>query len=124
MIGLEYDTSQTGFNAVLNYWQIKAIQVVWGSPKGANSRMVWVKTNQMLESTTISRASVINFLEAMRGKGVVSGEEVTGKGGHHWVYYPSLDEAMFRKYIVEKMFESLMWNFPEETRESIKDLSN
>lgn len=65
MYGLEYDTSQTGFNAVLKDWQLKAMQVVWSTTKGANSRMVWIKVNQMLKDETISRASVINFLEAI-----------------------------------------------------------
>ena len=45
MKGLEYDTSETGFNAVLKNWQLKAMQVVWGSPEGANSRVVWQKVN-------------------------------------------------------------------------------
>jgi predicted transcriptional regulator len=124
MYGLEYDTSQTGFNAVLKDWQLKAMQVVWSTTKGANSRMVWIKVNQMLKDETISRASVINFLEAMRELGVISGEEETGKGGHHWVYYPKLDETGFKRYIAEKMIESLRGSFPEETREVIKNLSN
>jgi predicted transcriptional regulator len=124
MYGLEYDTSQTGFNAVLKDWQLKAMQVVWSTTKGANSRMVWIKVNQMLKDETISRASVINFLEAMRELGVISSEEETGKGGHHWVYYPKLDETGFKRYIAEKMIESLRGSFPEETREVIKNLSN
>ncbi len=123
MYGLEYDTSQKGFNAVLKDWQLKAMQVVWSTSQGANSRMVWVKVNQMLNGETISRASVINFLEAMRELDVLSGKEVTGKGGHHWVYYPRLDEAGFKRYIAEKMIESLRGSFPEETRETIKNLS-
>jgi predicted transcriptional regulator len=123
MYGLEYDTSQTGFYAVLKDWQLKAMQVVWSSPKGANSRIVHQKVNQMLKGETISRASVINFLEAMRKKEVLSGEETTGKGGHHWVYYPKLDEMGFKRYIVEKMITSLMENFPEATRDAINQLS-
>ncbi len=70
----------------------------------------------MLETDTISRASVINFLEDMREMGVISGEDKTGKGGHHWVYYPGLDEDGFKRFIVEKMVVSLMESFPAETR--------
>jgi predicted transcriptional regulator len=123
MYGLEYDTAHTGFGAVLKDWQLKAMQVVWSSPNGANSRMVHQKVNQILKGDTISRASVINFLEAMREKEVLSGEERTGKGGHHWVYYPKLDEAGFKKYIVENMIASLMENFPDTTRDAINQLS-
>jgi hypothetical protein len=122
MNGLEFDTSQSGFNAVLKDWQLKAMEVVWASPDGANSRTVWIKVNQALHGETISRASIINFLEAMRKMGVISGEEKTGKGGHHWVYFPKLDETGFKKYIVEKMLEILMRDFPDETRQIIKKL--
>ena len=122
MNGLEFDTSQSGFKAVLKDWQLKAMKVVWASPEGANSRTVWIKVNQALHGETISRASIINFLEAMREMGVISGEEKTGKGGHHWVYFPKLDEAGFKKYIVEKMLEILIRDFPDETRQTIKKL--
>jgi hypothetical protein len=124
MKGIEYDTSQKGFYTMLKDWQLKATQVVWSSPNGANSRTVHQKANQALQGETISRASVINFLEDLRERGIFSGEERTGKGGHHWAYYPKLDEAGFKKFIVETMITSLMENFPTETREAIRKSSS
>ena len=56
------------------------MQVVWGSPQGANSRAVWLKVNQMLGGGSISRASIINFLEEMRGLGVLGGESIVFDG--------------------------------------------
>jgi hypothetical protein len=120
MNGILYDTSRVGLKAVLRDWQLKALQVMWSNPEGAKSFTVWEKVNKILEGETISRASVINFLEEMREMGVLSGKEETGKGGYHWVYYPKLDEAGFNRYIVEKMIASLMESFPEATREAIK----
>jgi len=38
MKGIEYDTSRKGLYAVLRDWELKAMQVVWGSPEGANNR--------------------------------------------------------------------------------------
>jgi hypothetical protein len=122
MKGIEFDTSQTGFNAVLRPWQLKTMRVVWASPDGANSRIVNQKVNLMMEGETISRASIINFLEDLREMGVISGKDETGKGGHRWVYHPKLDEAGFKMYIVEKMMASLMESFPEATREAIRNL--
>ena len=84
--------------------------------------MAWQKANQALEGETISRASVINFLEDMREMGVLTGEERTGKGGHQWVYYPAMDEKGFKRFIVEKMIAPLRANFPEETKEVLKSL--
>jgi len=116
-----YDTSKTGFHAVLRDWQLKSMEVVWSNPKGIISRVAWQKVNEALKVETISRASVINFLEDMREMGVLKGDERTGKGGHHWVYFPAMDEVGFRKFIAEKLIESLVKSFPEETREAIKN---
>ncbi len=116
MGGIEFDVSEKGLHAVLKDWELKAMQVVWGSPQGANSRAVWLRVNEMLGGGSISRASVINFLEEMRGLGVLGGEERTGKGGHHWVYYPALDESGFKRFIASTLLEKLIHNFPDETR--------
>ena len=117
-----YDTSKVGFEAVLRLWQLRTLQVLWSSPEGAKSLTVWMKVNKMLEGETISRASIINCLEAMREMGILKGEEKSGKGGYHWIYYPAMDEEGFKKFIAEKMIASLMESFPEETREVIKQL--
>ena len=119
MKGIEYDVSQAGFAAMLKDWQLKAMQVVWNSPEGANSRTVWQKVNEKLGGDSISRASFINFLEAMREMGVIRGEEKTGKGGYHWVYYPAMDEAGFKRFIATILLESLMRDFPVETKAAL-----
>ena len=61
---------------------------------------------------TISRASIINF-EAMRGMGVLSGVEATGKSGYHWIYSPTRDEAGFKRLIAENLLKKLISEFPE-----------
>ena len=121
MNGIEYDTSKKGLETVLKNWQIKALQVLWNNPNGLKSVKVWTKVGETLVGETISRASVINFLDDMKEMGVLSGVEETGKGGHHWVYFPKLDETGFKKYIVEEIITSLMRNYPEETRETISN---
>ncbi|MCX6654371.1 MAG: BlaI/MecI/CopY family transcriptional regulator [Candidatus Bathyarchaeota archaeon] len=120
MKSIVFDTSKTGFHAVLRDWQIKAMQAVWNNPEGVNSRMVHQKVNQVLKDESISRASAINFLEDLRELGVLTGEENTGKGGHHWVYFPAMDESGFKQFIVKKMIDSLMESFPDEAREAIR----
>ena len=82
---------------------------------------MWMKVNKMLEGETISRASIINFLEAMREMGVFSGREESGKGGYHWIYGPAMDEEGFKMFIVKKLIASLMESFPEETRKAIRE---
>ena len=119
MNGIIYDVSKKGLETVLRNWQIKALQAIWNNPRGMKSLNMWVKVGETLEGETISRASVINFLENMREMGVLRGVEETGKGGYHWVYSPALDEPGFQRFIVDKMITSLMKNYPEETREAI-----
>ena len=119
---IEYDMSQTGLRAVIKDWQEKVLKVVWETSEGINSRMVYEKVNKLLGSESISRASVINFLEDMREMGVLRGEERTGKGGHHWVYFPAMDEAGFKKFIADKLISSMLTSFPEETKKAIRSI--
>jgi predicted transcriptional regulator len=121
MKGIVYDTSKTSFHAVLKDWQLKTVQVVWSNPEGIISRVVWQKVNEALKVETISRASIINFLEDMREMGVFNGREESGKGGYHWIYSPAMDEEGFKMFIVEKLIASLMESFPEETRQAIRE---
>lgn len=119
---LEYDPSQTGFAAIFKNWQLKVLQVLWSSPKGANSKSVYSAVNKTLAEDSISRASIINFLEDMRVMGVFCGVERTGKGGHQWVYSPAMDESALKTFIVETMLNSLMKSFPDETRQAISEI--
>jgi hypothetical protein len=118
---IEYDTAEPGLRAVLKNYQELALRAIWATPEGLGSKAVWDRVNAELKPNTISRASVINFLEAMREAGVLKGDEKTGKGGHHWIYYPGMDEAGFKQYIAETILENLKRDFPEETKLAIRN---
>jgi len=75
-----------------------------------------------LQGETISRASVINFLESMKEMGVLKGDEKTGKGGHRWIYSPAMNEAEFKRFIAETLIKKLMRDFSEETAEAVKKI--
>ncbi len=119
---IEFDTSRIGFLAVIKDWQLETIKVVWSHPEGVSSSTVWNSVVKALNNEPISKASIINFLEAMREMLVIRGDDATGKGGHHYVYHPPLDEEGFRKYIVETMLTCLLENFPAETRKAISKI--
>jgi hypothetical protein len=118
-INIEYDTAESGLRAVLKDCQELALRAIWATPEGLGSKAVWDRVNAEFKPNTISRASVINFLEAMREAGVLKGVEKTGKGGHHWIYSPAMNEARFKQYIAKTILESLMRDFPEETRKEV-----
>jgi predicted transcriptional regulator len=96
--------------------------VIWASPEGLGSSAVWDRVNAGLKGETISRASIINFLESMREAGVLKGVEKTGKGGYHWIYSPAMNESEFKQHIARTILESLMRDFPEETRAALENL--
>jgi hypothetical protein len=119
---IEYDASEKGLRAVLKDYQELALRTIWATPEGLGSKAVMDRVNAELKPNTISRASIINFLEAMREAGVLKGVERTGKGGYHWIYSPSMNEAEFKQYIARTILENLMRDFPEETTEVLKTI--
>ena len=96
--------------------------MIWASPEGLGSRVVWDRVKAKLKPRTISRASVINFLEAMREAGVLKGVERTGKGGYRWIYSPAMNEAEFKEFIADTLIKKLMRDFPKETAEVVKKI--
>jgi predicted transcriptional regulator len=121
---LEYDTSQTGLRAIFKPWQETTLHTIMENPQGLNSRETWQRVNQRLGEETISRASIINFLEDIRQMGILAGEDRTGKGGHHWVYKPAMTEAHLKQFIAEEILTTLIRDFPEETKKSINKIAN
>jgi len=119
---IEYDTAESGLRAVLKDYQELALRAIWATPEGLGSRAVWDRVNAELKPNTISRASIINFLESMRRMGVLKGDEETGKGGHRWIYKPAMNEAEFKQFIARTLISSLMRDFPEETKEALSNI--
>ncbi|UCD45547.1 MAG: hypothetical protein JSV27_03405, partial [Candidatus Bathyarchaeota archaeon] len=88
---------------------------------GVTSREVYLHVNNVLDGKTISRASIINFLNAMCDENVLAYVEETCKGGMRRKYSPGLDEDRFKKYIAQSVFESLMKDFPTQTIAALKE---
>ena len=71
-----------------------------------------------------SRATFILSLNKLVDWGVLGFRDGTGKGGHHRIYYPLMDEAGFQAYLLETMVESMRRDFQEETREALMNIYN
>jgi len=123
MYRLEYDLTQTGLRAIFKQRQETTLHTIIENPQGLNSRDTWEKVNKTLGKDTISRASIINFLEDMRQMGVLTGDDHTGKGGHHWIYKAAMDEASLKQFITEQILGSLIRDFPEETKTALRKIS-
>ena len=118
---LTIDTARHGLAMVLKDYQEEALRYIW-EKKGedASSRDVWSMVNKTLKTRSISRASIINFLNAMVDEGVLNYTEITGKGGHRRIYSTKLNEAEFKRYVAEVVLKNLMRDFPVETKEAIE----
>lgn len=116
-----FDPGKEGLEKVLRDYQIEALKVVWtNAERGVTSREVWENVKKALEGVkTISRASIINFLNTMCDDGILRYEEETCKGGMRRKYFPALDEEGFKKYIARTVVESLLRDFPDQTLEAI-----
>jgi predicted transcriptional regulator len=121
---LTFDPAEEGLAKVLNDYQIEALKLVWEKgEEGATSNEVCQHVNEVLKGIkTVSRASIINFLNAMVDEGVLSYKEESGKGGYHRVYSPKLTERGFKKHIARMVISSLIKDFPEETNETLSEL--
>ena len=116
------DPSKSGLEKVLRDYQIEALQIIWNSDnKGMTSREVYQAVNRSLGNKTISRASIINFLNDMCDEGVLKYEEETCKGGTRRKYFTGLDEEGFKKYVAKVVLKSLLKDFPEQTKEAVHE---
>ena len=120
---LIFNPEKKGLTKILRNYQQEALKSLWkNSEKGLTSREVHEYVSRKIDGS-ISRASIINFLKAMADEGVLNFKERTGKGGHHRVYTPRLNESEFKTYVAQTMIASLLKGFPEETKTAISQLT-
>lgn len=106
---MEIDLNGKGLGVMLKDYQILAMEDIWNRVgKGMSSREVWMQVNAKLAPKTISRASIINFLNDMVEEGFLDYTEITGKGGHRAIYCKKLDRAQFWLEIIKRTKETLM----------------
>ena len=123
MGSFKFDPSKHGLRKTLKEYEEISLRYIWNQGEnGEGSGKTWKAVNEALgQDKSSSRASVIFFLNRMVDQGVLDYRSATGKGGHHRVYYPIMDERGYKKYLLKTVVESLMRDFPEETIEALKE---
>ena len=114
-----FETFRDGLGTVWKEYQIIAMRHMWNvGDEGAGSGKTWEATNLVLKEKeqSISRASIIFFLNAMVDEGVLKYVERTGKGGHHRIYRPAFSETAFKEYLVKQIISKLIQEFPDATQ--------
>ncbi len=122
MVVFKFNPALTGLRKTLKEYEEIALRHIWSiGEEGAGSGKTWEHVNKELEEgKSISRASVIFYLNRMVDEGVLGFRDATGKGGHHRIYITKLDESGYKKYIVRTLLESVAKDFPEATEEALK----
>ena len=100
------DLSETGLAMFFKPYQIISLDILWNSEKTLSSRQVWEQANIQLPGT-ISRASIINFLNASVEHGLLNYVETTGKGGYRRLYSSKLSKPETTTFLTEKVRASL-----------------
>ena len=124
MTGFKFNHEKEGLRKTLKEYEEVALRFVWSTgEEGVGSGKTWETANERLEpGKTVSRASVIFFLNRMVDQGVLSYRTATGKGGHHRVYYTVMDEKAYKKHLLKTIVGSLLRDFPNETKEALEEL--
>ena len=124
MCGFIFDPTKTGLRKTLKEYEELALRYIWETgDEGAGSGSAWRTVNERFEEgKTISRASVIMYLNRMVDDGVLGFRDATGKGGHHRIYVTKLDESGYKKYVIRTLLESVAKDFPEVTEEVLKSI--
>lgn len=103
---LKLDLSETGMKMFFKPYQIAVLEVLFQNPDGLNSRQVWQKTNEKIPNT-ISRASIINFLNSLADLEILEYKEVSGKGGYRRIYWHQYSKKDLAKFLSNEVTNAL-----------------
>jgi predicted transcriptional regulator len=115
-------TGEAGLSMFFRDYQQIALRCLWKADDGKSSRDVWEYVNKKLEVGSISRASIINFLNSMVDNDMLNYETTTGKGGHRRIYHNKYSQSEFKQKLTEITINALIISFPEETKKTISSL--
>lgn len=103
---LTLDLTETGLEMFFRPYQIEALELLWNTEETLSSRKVWEQVNEKLDGT-ISRASIINFLNASVENGLLDFVETTGKGGYRRLYTPKMSKVETSRYLSQIVQDQL-----------------
>lgn len=115
--------NQKGLRRLFFDWHIKLLEYFWETQEPMGSRAVWehlkeagVKASQKAHGT-VSRASVILFLNELVDEGIMDYYSETGKGGYHRIYRPNFtlrQKKGFKEYVSERVLKAAKLFMTEE----------
>ncbi len=118
---MKLDTDKEGLEAIFGKWQVPLIEEFFsGNPMTSGEAYRFLKEKGIKTSQgvlgTVSRASVINFLNGMIDNGLLEYTDDTGKGGHHRIYKMTLNREEFSHALLGRFVNRLISIFPQESK--------
>ncbi|MFP3952429.1 MAG: hypothetical protein ACLFVP_09865, partial [Candidatus Bathyarchaeia archaeon] len=117
-VNLKIDLSAKDLGMVFKDYEILALETLWQNPEHMFSSLeVTEAVNEKLAARgdSISRASIINFLQDIAEQGILERDTTTGKGGHRGIYQSNYTKKELRKFIIRAVLKKLKADFPTET---------
>jgi len=118
---MKLDTSKPGLTAIFKTWQVPLVEkLLEGQPMISLEAYKFLEEHDIMADQkgrgTVSRASVINFLNSLVDQRLLDYDLETGKGGHRRVYRVILTREAFAHKIMGAFVEKLREAFPGESR--------
>ena len=109
---MKFDTSKKGFQTLFKPYQVALLVYIWEQNAkqrtGITSRQAYEFLRQTSDGELMkSRTTAIIFLNWMVDEGLLCFEEVSGKGGYHKVYYPTMNREQFAQHVVTTITKKL-----------------
>ncbi len=116
---MQLDTDREGLEAIFKEWHVPLIEKFFsGFPLKSSEAHSFLKKKGIKARQgrgTVSRASVIFFLNDMIDDGLLEYTKDTGKGGYHRIYTMPLTREEFAHKIISLFVDTLRTSFPQES---------
>lgn len=102
-MNLRMDLSKKDLHMFFRDWQVKVLNYLWENKEGFSVKELYAS----LGEDTISRASILYFLNEAVDNGLVEKEITTGRGGIRGIYSSKYDLEGTKQYLVKEFTERL-----------------
>jgi predicted transcriptional regulator len=118
------DLTQTGLRMYYLDYQIEVLKQLWNNPEGLTSLALHKKVNAYYKGKkTISRASIIIFLNDLTDMNYVRGEKEKRRRGYAIRYKIIYTEDEFKQHLIDKTIKKLHEQFPDALNQTAQSFN-
>jgi len=117
---IQFDPSQKGLQKFIDEAEEQVLRCLWerkGKEYSVSQVHSYVSENSL---QPIALSDIMGFLDVMEKEGVVKSRKIGNEALR--MYSAKMNEDEFRKYLIKKVVESILSDFPEASMKTLKDL--